>query len=485
MGEAQKASRQIADKKQFSGFRLLGLGFWQAWWMIAMCSSTLLPNENHYSAIGSTTLWVLVLTTLGYVAIVLAAKRLSPFSSYKQSFLLAGGLTAAGSLLLPFSLTVLNGPLGIGIFLASAIIVSIGNALLLIMWGELWSALASGRVGRHLYFSYSFAFVLFFIAYFLPSPLDAIFTGCLPIVSAFILYSCKNEPRRPAVVTPLDIKSVPFKRIFASILTISIIYGFSQGIVGTFTQNTQDDFLAQVLLFTGAAIVAVMLKMVIAPAESESVALYRPVIPAMIAGFVALLVLPINYSFIGAGLVIMGVYCLDMLIMLVSTDVAFRARIPIALSFGLSILVARTGTLLGSFAAHGFVNDLTWTAQMRADVLLVSVLILVFVGMIFFTQSDIQKLYQQQRVSANQHSLQKNCETIAQMCNLTARETEVLILLARGKTVKGVCEELTIAQGTAKHHVSNIYRKVGVYDRQSLHAIVEQGGVGKDSLSSL
>ena len=45
---------------------------------------------------------------------------------------------------------------------------SLGNALLLIMWGELWSALATGRVGRHLYVSYTFAFVLFFVAYALP-----------------------------------------------------------------------------------------------------------------------------------------------------------------------------------------------------------------------------------------------------------------------------------------------------------------------------
>ena len=44
----------------------------------------------------------------------------------------------------------------------------------------------------------------------------------------------------------------------------------------------------------------------------------------------------------------MGVYCLDMFMMLVSTDVAFRGRIPVALSFGLVILCARTGTLIGS-----------------------------------------------------------------------------------------------------------------------------------------
>jgi DNA-binding NarL/FixJ family response regulator len=59
---------------------------------------------------------------------------------------------------------------------------------------------------------------------------------------------------------------------------------------------------------------------------------------------------------------------------------------------------------------------------------------------------------------------------------------EVLQLLACGRSVPYICEELTIAQGTVKHHVSSIYRKIGVYDRQSLHDVIEQGSVGKGAL---
>lgn len=60
----------------------------------------------------------------------------------------------------------------------------------------------------------------------------------------------------------------------------------------------------------------------------------------------------------------------------------------------------------------------------------------------------------------------------------------MLVLLARGRTVRYICDELSIAQGTAKHHVSNIYRKVGVFDRQGLLDTIEQGGVGKPGWSS-
>jgi NarL family two-component system response regulator LiaR len=48
---------------------------------------------------------------------------------------------------------------------------------------------------------------------------------------------------------------------------------------------------------------------------------------------------------------------------------------------------------------------------------------------------------------------------------LTERETEVLILLARGKANKEIARELHIGQQTVKSHVSNILAKLGAHSR--------------------
>ncbi|MCA3748369.1 MAG: response regulator transcription factor [Rubrobacter sp.] len=48
---------------------------------------------------------------------------------------------------------------------------------------------------------------------------------------------------------------------------------------------------------------------------------------------------------------------------------------------------------------------------------------------------------------------------------LTAREREVLLLMARGRTNPEIARELVISRGTAKSHVQNIIRKLGVSDR--------------------
>lgn len=473
-----RTKRQDDAHAGFSGWRLLGLGFWQAWWMISMCTDVLLPTTDRFPFAGNTTLWVLVLTTIGYLVTVALARRLSPFLAHRASFIAAGGLTAAGTVTLPVALTIGSGMPGFAAFVAGTVSLSLGNALLLIMWGELWSALATGRVGRHLYVSYTFAFVLFFIAYALPEAVAVAFTAALPIVSAAVLVACKREPRREPSVLPLDVRTIPVARIFACILVISVVYGASQGMVNTFAEGDAT-FTAKALVLAGCALAAITLSMVVAPSAAEPISLYRPVIPAMVAGLILLLLLPAPFRFLGAGLVIMGVYCLDMFMMLVSTDVAFRGRIPVALSFGLVILCARTGTLIGSFAADQLLHAELWSEALRSEVFLVGVLALVLVGMLFFTQTDVQKLYATSPAEAVDASLEQKCAAIARMCRLTNREAEVLALLARGRTVRYICDELSIAQGTAKHHVSNIYRKVGVFDRQGLLDTIEQGGVGK------
>ena len=60
--------------------------------------------------------------------------------------------------------------------------------------------------------------------------------------------------------------------------------------------------------------------------------------------------------------------------------------------------------------------------------------------------------------------------------NLTAREIEILRLLAMGKSSKEIAPLLDITDKTVRNHLSNMYRKLHVYDRvQALLFGVESG----------
>jgi DNA-binding CsgD family transcriptional regulator len=59
-------------------------------------------------------------------------------------------------------------------------------------------------------------------------------------------------------------------------------------------------------------------------------------------------------------------------------------------------------------------------------------------------------------------------EKVAKERELSSRQTELLFLLAKGRNVNYLMKEFYIAKGTAKTHISNIYKKLGVHSQQEL-----------------
>ena len=68
-------------------------------------------------------------------------------------------------------------------------------------------------------------------------------------------------------------------------------------------------------------------------------------------------------------------------------------------------------------------------------------------------------------------------ESIEMMEPLTPREVEVLSLLATGLTNRDIATILFISEGTAKTHVENIIRKLGVSDRVQAAVFAARNGM--------
>ena len=58
--------------------------------------------------------------------------------------------------------------------------------------------------------------------------------------------------------------------------------------------------------------------------------------------------------------------------------------------------------------------------------------------------------------------------TLVARAHLTPREAEILALVAQGKNGPAIMQDLFIAEGTLKAHMSHIYEKCGVSSRQDL-----------------
>lgn len=68
----------------------------------------------------------------------------------------------------------------------------------------------------------------------------------------------------------------------------------------------------------------------------------------------------------------------------------------------------------------------------------------------------------------------RSCKEIAERFGLSQRETDVLFLLAKGRTIGFIADDLSVSFNTAKSHIRHVYVKTGVHTRQELLDMVER-----------
>ena len=70
----------------------------------------------------------------------------------------------------------------------------------------------------------------------------------------------------------------------------------------------------------------------------------------------------------------------------------------------------------------------------------------------------------------------RRCALLGERYKLSQRETQVLSLLAQGRSRPAIQRELVLSEGTVKTHVAHIYEKMGVSSRQEVFDIVYDAG---------
>lgn len=78
-------------------------------------------------------------------------------------------------------------------------------------------------------------------------------------------------------------------------------------------------------------------------------------------------------------------------------------------------------------------------------------------------------------------SIEERCLEIASEYRLSPRETEVLVLLAQGRTRVYIQDELVLAENTVKTHIGHIYKKLDVGNRQEMLDLVFGKNSDRDS----
>ena len=89
--------------------------------------------------------------------------------------------------------------------------------------------------------------------------------------------------------------------------------------------------------------------------------------------------------------------------------------------------------------------------------------------------SRIEQLTQTcSELQSQTNTIEARCAVLARSSDLTRKEEDVLVLIAKGLSYPQICEQLVLSPNTIKTHARNIYRKLGVSSKQEAIGIIEQ-----------
>lgn len=86
-----------------------------------------------------------------------------------------------------------------------------------------------------------------------------------------------------------------------------------------------------------------------------------------------------------------------------------------------------------------------------------------------------KKEFAEGRVIADR--LSKQCLALQERYGLSERETEVAELIARGRTVAAIAQELFVSENTVRTHSKHIYTKLNIHSKAELSALVQSMNV--------
>lgn len=457
----------------FKPWRLLGFGYYQGWVYLAVLSSTLFPYKallvDH---LAFTRQYFSLSLSLCLIALVFISSRLDILK--KRHYLLVGAslLSLAGTITVALASVVSTE--AFALIVSGITLTSIGNAFLIICWGNLWCQIDTDRMGMHIVVSNCFAGVLYLIITALPPMAAVAVAALLPLCSSLTLLRCTDEPRRRDTPLSRQPLSLLLKAV-AIIVVIPFVYGIarafsSAGAVGSFDQVHHNIIAGVTCLALGITLISI-----VTPHERIIVRLYRMIVPLMIIGFMAYSFVEPSFHWLALSAIACGFYSFEGLVWLLHPKFVLKTRASSLVVFGwgraLFHLCGFAGATMGFFLASQGLSE----RPSLGVICLVIVVALVAMTAYVFTEYDL-RLFIGRPTYALQKNLDAVCDKLSSIYGLSKREREVLVLLAKGRSVPFIAEEFTVSKGTVKTHVRHIYEKLGIHSKQELLDLVEADG---------
>lgn len=443
----------------------LGLGVYRAWIEIVFVGSFVdYPVLNIFSARDSFDI-AMVVTTLGCMW---GARKIGPFFNKRAVFALSGVSLTIATILMFMSCWLPD--MASAMAVPATVLGGFGIALLILLWSELYGCLNPLRVA--LYYSASMvagALILYVYRGFM-LPWLFVMTALLPAVSLYCVHrGFVSLPASERPATSWTRFSVPWKAVLF-MATYAFAYGLMEGnmYVGGFGPHS-----APGTLFMAAA---VFVGVAVRGGRFDFGLIYRVALPLVVVALFLVPALGHVQGFLSDFCISAGYTAQSILIMLIMANICYRYGVSAIWLFGIERSVRQLSMWLGRLVADGAESINLWNGSGELIITLLTLVAIIAATTILFSERELSSRWGANFLEGGvdaaaiirKQALADRCAEVARTYKLSAREEEVLLLLAQHKTVGIIERELFIANGTAKAHVRHIYQKLGIHTRQEL-----------------
>ena len=453
-------------------------------------------------------------SVLALIAIILLEPRMGAPTDHPLLFVLAP-LFAGISTPLMF-LTLSDPLLQAASFFTGSILTGIGSALLWVMWGEYYAVVPRDESELLAPLSAVSAALLVIVVSALSGWVAIAVASLYPLLSGVCLRLCWTEQQTEVerdLVRTVAQKAAGKRRGFLAGLgrTGFGIFGMFVivSLAGMLSPKSETGITLQAIMLFSAVMMAIVALMATSgPRRISLPFLYRWMCPVLVVGFAAAILFGEQGLTVAAAASLGGrfTFCLIAQIFFASYAASGRAT-PVQAS-GLGWVFVHAGDLAGCVVGLVVMPQLSFADGGMTTMATLCIVTVVCITMLaigdkaaflhrnpaegfaaeessrskasvdpqaFSGQPDAQD-----RLSGSQAPLDETpnarLERLSRDCGLTPREAEVFALLARGRSIPFIRDELVISRDTAATHAKHIYAKLGVHSRQELIDLVEDSG---------
>ena len=358
-----------------------------------------------------------------------------------------------------------------GLCLVAIIIQSVSEATLWILWGERYACVKANFTINHIGTVFGITlFLCVFVASLLPPMITAPAAALLPLASgALLAFARKDEKRAFPVLLPRSATSSGFKNMlgvgFVTLLACAACYFLSCIIPWEVLPTGEDSFTFGIL---GGALFILVIAGIYALSRNRLniFKIYPALLIAIMVGFS--LFLSSTFAYFPAFIVGIGVQSLfEVLLIMYFGILTTKGYATPALTFAMAGGFVRLGLAAGNSLALWYESMAVPVTQALTPPTCLAFMCLLAVVLVPLVRMEFS-IVALTAAPPTRNEVEEICAEAAAEFGLSAREAEILLLIARGHTTNSMAEKLVISPYTVNTHIRHIYDKMQIHKRSEL-----------------